>query len=507
MVDIAPTLLGMVGISAPPSMRGRDLRVLAAGRAHAPKPVFSAVLTKRMALRWPFKLIADLRFGLFELYDLTHDPRERRNLAREQPAQLATLQGDVYAWLDSLEAEASAGPALSAQAEREKALRWGRLGDRRAVKPMGALLLDRGAKTAERVEAGQILARLADESAAPELVAALSTQPAEVAAEAAIALGRMHDERARAALERLIHTEDPYLRARAAVSLGRLRDARAVPALIDALWVAPSLYEREEAVRWLGRLRDVSAVEPLISLIPEFGIRYLVAVALGEIGDPRAFAALTDMLDWEERTNIRDEIVRGLGLLGDARSVEVLLPLLANEPSLKQTAESLVRLGAPARGALGGRDIDPTLEGHGGLFECVAGPLQHDWDYLQRTSCRARSGAQVELPLQAAQARFGAGATLLVRVQRADAAESAALALNLDGLALPESSVDANWTELRFDLPAELLQRPRLTLRLASPTPGASFALDHALVVGKPAPLKLGASDGAKAAQDPQRTP
>ncbi|HEX6239900.1 MAG TPA: HEAT repeat domain-containing protein [Polyangiales bacterium] len=507
VIDIAPTLLGMVGITPPASMRGRDLRVLAAGRPHALKPVFSAVLTKRMALRWPFKMIADLRFGLFELYDLSRDPHERRNLARDEPAQLAALQGDVYGWLDSLEAEPGQGGVASPEAEREKALRWGRLGDRRAVKPMAELLLDRGAAREQRLEAGRILARLADESAAPELVRGLTTEPPEVAAEAAIALGRMYDDRARTALERLIHAEDPYLRARAAVSLGRLRDVRAVPALIDALWVAPSLYEREEAVRWLGRLRDPSAVEPLIAVIPEFGLRYLVAVALGEIGDPRAFAALTDMLSWEERTNIRDEIVRGLGLLGDARATDVLVGRLASEPSLKQTAESLVRLSAPERGALGGRDVEPSLEGRGGLFDCVAGPLQHDWDYVGRTLCRARARSQLELPLSKAHPTLVQGGTLVLRLRRDDAAESEAVAFTLDELALPAATVDGNWAELRFDLPAELLRRPRLVLRLAAADADSVLAIDHALVVGKPAPLAVGASDVAEAADHAQRTP
>ena len=77
-----------------------------------------------------------------------------------------------------------------------------------------------------------------------------------VAAEAAIALGRLYDPRAHEALKRLVFIEDSDLRARAAVSLGRMRDRAAVPALIEALWTAPTTYEREEAIRWLGRLRS-----------------------------------------------------------------------------------------------------------------------------------------------------------------------------------------------------------------------------------------------------------
>lgn len=504
VIDIAPTLLGMLGIEAPPSMRGRDLRALVGAGAQGGGdawPVFSAVLTKRMALRWPFKLIADLRFGLFELYDLERDPHERSNLASARPDKLEELRGDVYGWLDSLETPPHA-PAL-AEDPRARALRWGRLGDRRAVEPMSALLLDLSAPTAERVEAGQILARLADESSAPALVAGLQTQPAAVAAEAAIALGRMFDERARSALERLIHVEDPHLRARAAVSLGRLRDVRAVPALIDALWVAPTQYEREEAVRWLGRLRDARAVEPLISLIPEFGMRYLVAVALGQIGDMRAFEALADVLSWEARTNIRDEVVRGLGLLGDERAVELLLPVLAREPALKQTGESLVRLGAIDRGKLGGADVGPALAGRGGLHACQAGPLLHDWNYLGRTTCKARGTAR--LRLAPAPPAIGGGAQLLVRLKRDDAPDPVQVRFQLDGRELPARPIGANWTEQRFELP----QRPRepAELTLACADPSAVLVLDHALLAPPSDTPVAAASGGAEAAQDAQQVP
>jgi arylsulfatase A-like enzyme len=495
VIDIAPTLLGMVGIGTPPSMRGRDLRALAAGREVAPRPVFSAVLTKRMALRWPFKLIADLRFGLFELYDLERDPRERNNLARERPDKLDELRADVYGWLDSLEAAPRA--QVAEEDPRARALRWGRLGDRRAVEPMSALLLDASAPSAQRVEAGQILAKLADESSAPALVSALGTQPGEVAAEAAIALGRMFDERARPALERLVHVEDPYLRARAAVSLGRLRDPRAVPALIDALWVAPTLYEREEAVRWLGRLRDPRAVEPLISLIPEFGMRYLVAVALGQIGDPRAYDALADMLAWEERTNIRDEVVRGLGLLGDLRAIDLLVPVLAQESALKQTGESLVRLGAIGRGKLGGTDVGPALAGRGGLYACQEGPLMHDWDYLERTACKARGTARLRL----APAPSRGAAQLLVRLRREDATDPVQVRFLLDGRELPAQQVDANWSEPRFTLAQAPGGGAELVLECAEPS--AVLVLDHALLA-PPAGALAAASDAASTPPEQQ---
>lgn len=496
VIDIAPTLLGMVGVPVPPSMRGRDLRAYAAARSYENTPVFSAVLTKRMAVRWPHKLIADLRFGLFELYDLATDPEERRNLAQQRPGELATLRSDVYGWLDSLESTGTVD--ATPEEPRARALRWGRLGDRRAVVPMGELLLDESAPIEQRAEAGQILAKLADESSAEQLYRGLGTKPAQVAAEAAIALGRMYDDRARKALEQLVHTEDPYLRARAAVSLGRLRDVRAVPALIDALWVAPSLYEREEAVRWLGRLRDPRAVEPLIAVIPEFGMRYLVAVALGHIGDLRAFDALADLLSWEEHANIRDEVVRGLGLLGDKRAIPLLLPVLINETGLKNTAESLVRLGAIEQHALSGTDM--VVGRVKGLSDCTAGPLLHDWDYLQRTTCKLQISAEVPLAVQA-NAALDQGAQLIIRLRAESQATDVSIVIAKSELG--SLHADSEWREHRLNVPAGLLKAPRAALVLNVGSKIDRIELDHVLVAPLPKHQAPAGSEGAEAADHP----
>ncbi len=484
VVDLAPTLLGAVGVAVPESMRGKDLRAIALADEPPATAAFSAVLTKRMAVRWPYKLIADLRFGLYELYDLSADPHERRNLASSEPERLSEMRDLVYAWLDSLEHSKRASPEGAANAEDswERALLWGRLGDRRAVEPMSKLILDTEAPVAIRVEAGQILAKLADERCAPALLAGLTTEPFEVAAEAAIALGRMYDARARDALRKLVHVEDPHVRARAAVSLGRLRDVEAVPALIDALWVAPTQYEREEAVRWLGRLRDPRALEPLLSLLPEFGLRYLVTVALGQIGDSRAYDALIEMLRWETHTNIRDELVRGLGLLGDERALPVLVGVFAQEAELKNTSESLVRLGALEKGYLAGVDVAPGVRGLRGLGECQAGPLFHDWNYLARTTCK-QIAQRAELTLPWDRGEFSAGAELVLRVRRDGTPEVGPLKVSISGHELATLEVDGSWREHRVEVPAEWLGGTSAKLALDFPGDGPYVVLDHALLV------------------------
>jgi arylsulfatase A-like enzyme len=485
-LDLAPTLLALVGLDAPNGMRGDDLRALAQGQSEALGPVYSAVIHKKMVVSWPYKLIADLRFGLFELYDLERDPRERENLADQRPDLLGSLRGEVYAWLDALAPGASA-----VQAPNEVALDRGRLGDRRAVAPLAKLVADAQAAPDQRIEAAHILGHLADEHAAAQLFAAQEDRrDARVAAEAAIALGRMFDGRARPALRRLVQSEDAELRVRAAVSLGRLRDAHAVPALIDALWIAQNDYERQEAVRWLGRLRDARAIDPLIRLLPEMRTRYLVPVALGMIGDPRAYDPLSEVLTWDGHANVRDATVQGLGLLGDARAVDLIVPLAATDESLKTATESLVRLGALRTGAIGGADLiagDPNARD---FTDCYVGPMRHDWDYQHRTYCTMRrDAATLSLVVPRAVAAAPYGALAVIALKRADSNHPAQIDLAIGSQTLDPMHVDGSWDEYRFVLPPGSLSAGRVQARLHSADPNARFAIDHVLLLPRTSEL------------------
>jgi arylsulfatase A-like enzyme len=498
-VDVAPTLLGLVGLDAPPTFRGHDLRGLATGRVPDVGPAFSAVLTRRMVVRFPFKLIADLRFSTAELYDLAADPRERENLASRRPELVASLRDELYGWLDAL----GAPPGEAAPPDpRRLALDRGRLGDRRAVPELAALVLDEAAEVPMRREACRMLGRLGDAGASAALVEALGGGEPLVAAEAAIALGRLADPRGRAALRALVHNEDPDLRTRAAVSLARLRDTHAVPALIEAVWLAETAYDREESVRWLGRLRDGRALEPLLALIPEFRTRHLVAIALGQLGDPRAYEPLSDMLAWESRSNIRDNVVRGLGHLGDPRAIPRLVELAVSEPDLAYAAESLVRLGALERGAVGGADVGPSLRGALGLGRCAAAPLVHDWDYLNRTTCMTTAD-ESSIPLAAPPAVAEAPEVeVLLSLRRAEASPAPLEVDVVIGAAAPRTvRVSSAFSQPRFSLKAGEWRgpgggRPRAALRVREP--GARVVVDHVLLV--PHPVELAAAAAAASA-------
>lgn len=484
-IDIAPTLLGLLGVDRPLSMRGNDLRGFLVHPERERGPVFSAVIHKKMVVSWPHKLIADLRFGAYELYDLSKDPGERQNNADRDPERLHNLRAEIYAWLDTLSGANLVGN------QTLQALEWGRLGDRRAVAPLQALLLDTQAAAESRTEAARLLGKLADAGAAESLLTATHTADAWVAAEAAIALGRMFDERARPALTRLVSAEDPGIRSRAAVSLARLRDKSAVAALTDALWLAPNLYEREEAVRWLGRLGDTSALDPLLNLLPETHTRHLVVLALGELGDARAFEPLVQTLSWDHNTNVRDGAVRALASLGDPRALSVLLPLVEYDSALRNTGEALIRLNAIGRGLVGGIDVDRrAAHASSGLGACHQGPLRHDWDFLQRTYCRStlkRVQLGIEVPRAVADAADGS--TLLVSLRRSDATTATPVELHI-GAEVLRLQADGAWSEQRFTLAPRSLTKGPLRAELHLPEDGAHIELDHLLIV----PLQHSAS-------------
>jgi uncharacterized sulfatase len=114
-VDVAPTVLRACGLSPTKDMPGVDLLEAASGRSRlAREAVFGEIfvhtavdlekpalnLTHRWVRRGPWKLILPTR-GPPELYDLSSDPHEERNLSDAQAERVVGLKALLERWWDA----------------------------------------------------------------------------------------------------------------------------------------------------------------------------------------------------------------------------------------------------------------------------------------------------------------------------------------------------------------------------------------------------------------------
>jgi arylsulfatase A-like enzyme/Flp pilus assembly protein TadD len=125
LIDVMPTLVDLVGVH-PPQTDGRSLRPLldADTPANAPASYFEA-LSANLTRNWA-PLTGVVRNGLKlidlpipELYDLTKDPSEQRNLYARRPDDDKTLERE----LDALTSGAAAPRAAPVDRETEQRLR------------------------------------------------------------------------------------------------------------------------------------------------------------------------------------------------------------------------------------------------------------------------------------------------------------------------------------------------------------------------------------------------
>lgn len=97
LIDVGPTLLDLVGIVPPPHLQGRSLLPAIDGGSLPPQPVFAELLPSTatpdhhtVIVDRGRKLVHKVSDRRFELFDLTADPRQMKNLA-DDPAHKALL--------------------------------------------------------------------------------------------------------------------------------------------------------------------------------------------------------------------------------------------------------------------------------------------------------------------------------------------------------------------------------------------------------------------------------
>jgi arylsulfatase A-like enzyme len=109
-VDLAPTILDLVGIEAPPGFEGTSLLV----PPDAERSLFIEHLRggwgtrQRAVVRGRHKLVRDLDSGRVELFDIASDPHDRHDLLPRADAQLVR---ELTAQLDAHAARATGAPA------------------------------------------------------------------------------------------------------------------------------------------------------------------------------------------------------------------------------------------------------------------------------------------------------------------------------------------------------------------------------------------------------------
>lgn len=97
LVDLAPTILSLAGVSKRPPMQGRDISPLLRGEPMAPESALIELLVDRNDIRGSRtqaeKVISWRHAGRSFLYDLVRDPNEANPIAEPSPRLTAALAG------------------------------------------------------------------------------------------------------------------------------------------------------------------------------------------------------------------------------------------------------------------------------------------------------------------------------------------------------------------------------------------------------------------------------
>ncbi len=359
LLDVAPTVLGLLDIPIPVRMRGTDLGPWLASPP-APEdrlpPAFAEVEDKRMVAWRREKLICELNWGYCAYYDLTADPGEETNLADARPDRVVALRQMLDVWLDDhsrYEPQLLRGQANPEGGTVPKPIERGRLGDLGSVMDLAAML-DSAQPLPVRREAARLLATtLPPRKETRDLIErALGNADVDIADWAAVAAGRLGVVRAVERLRAVLSQPASDDRARdlhvqAAFALTYVGDGQGVPVLADALDACENVRLCRDIIVRLGTVRDKRAVPALLKHLSEVLTRREIVVALGEIADPVVVPTLVEHLLGDEYVPVREEAARALGKIGGDAALAGLKDALSHEheaPVLSAVRAAVVSL-------------------------------------------------------------------------------------------------------------------------------------------------------------------
>jgi hypothetical protein len=435
-IDLLPTVLAALDIPRPPRVRGRDLGPLASGKQGAGEGLAFAETEEQVLLaRGQHRLLCARQVGACQLYDLTRDPHQQRDVGSADPERLRTMRST----LDDIAASHGRFEVRGLRAQGRgwpAAILRGVSGDADAAADLAGLLDD--ADRDVRRKAAELLFELKRPETAPALRLALTRdEDAEVRAYAALGLTRL-GEGAPLAYD-LQRSNELRWRRLAALALAEAGDARGENELVS-WWSEASArdYERSrQLLKAFSTVRSRKAVWPLVQSLSDVRLRPFIAEALAAIGDEGARGPLTTALASERYQSAREAILRALVQLGAEAEI----------------AQPLTRfLGVP----------DPVKNGvamakSAGILQHVGGPRERD---LERLQAQSHIGAAVTVVVPPAKGERRVRAFVRART-RGTAPGEVRIALPHDGVQLERRDEKRSARVPQLD--------PARTMRLAVP--------------------------------------
>jgi arylsulfatase A-like enzyme len=319
LVDVAPTLLPLLGIAPSARMRGRDLGPFFLGAdERLLGPVFAEIDRQKAIVDGNHKLICDLSSEACRLFDLASDPGEKLNLIDRDANTAERLRGRLDAWL-AKEARFES-PTLAADAQTRRVLERGRLGEAAALPELARLLSSSDQEV--RQAAARLIVRLPPDPKVPlsgddpwirvararlgEKVALPECQEAsELCGWVALVRGDA------AELGRALENagEDRQLEVQLLGALGRSHDPRALDPLLIHLGTVRARVETVHAIETLSDARAVPFLARWVAHDPYIPVRVAMAHALGALG---AKPALEELLAVESEPEVREAALTSL---------------------------------------------------------------------------------------------------------------------------------------------------------------------------------------------------
>jgi len=373
LLDVVPTLSELLDLPRDPGLHGRSLVPQLLDRdLGLDRPVFSQVdhlVTTgdrlRAVIRGPYKLILDLGSGSRELYDLSRDPRELRNLAGSGWA----VEEELFRWISAFVSIRCSGRGAEADAELDRlTARYGELSpaERDRARALVGQVADAAARRffrevlvrgvpQEIMEAAAWLIPQEDAEGIAILLSLLRSSDDGTRRTAALMLGFYRRPEARAPLRRLDLDPDPLVRSAAAFSLSALGES------VDRETLRTLLAQGGPFYPFLGRLglalqgEDEAGVlfgETLLRRVPQ--LNQIVLDHLERAPRPELLRALMAVqMDLYQPTDVRTHAVRAIGRLDHPDALRALAHIERN-PARELAREARRRLeermGADAAG-------------------------------------------------------------------------------------------------------------------------------------------------------------